>query len=314
MSAGASFAHPGLRGSPGNAESVSLTAQDGYHLAATRYRTQDTPLGRVVVAGATAVPQGFYRRFAEFCVARGYEVWTLDYRGIGGSRPATLKGFRMSLLDWARLDLASAIDAVPDDGIPLYVVGHSYGGHAVGLLPNHHKVSACYVFGVGAGWHGWMPWTERWRVLSMWHLVLPPLTRLLGYCPWKSLGMGEDLPSDAFWQWRHWCRYPNYFFDDPAMRGIEQGYADVRAPIMAVNALDDRWATPASRNAFIRGYRNATVSTLDLSLDRVASIGHMGYFRPHAQALWANALEWLSAQPADRSNMLDKPVGGFQPS
>ena len=39
------------------------------------------------MAGATAVPQKFYRRFAEFARQQGYDTLTLDYRGIGQSAP-----------------------------------------------------------------------------------------------------------------------------------------------------------------------------------------------------------------------------------
>lgn len=276
-------------------QALTLEASDGFTLSATRYPAEAAMRGRLVVAGATAVPQGFYRRFAEFAASHGYETTTLDYRGIGKSRPRSLKGFRMSLLDWGRLDLAAVVDAMPDDGVPLYVVGHSYGGHAFGLLPNHHRVTGFYVFGTGSGWHGWMPWAERLRVLVMWHAVLPVLTWWKGYCPWKALGLGEDLPADVFWQWRHWCKFPHYFFDDPAMRGIEATYAAVRAPIMAANALDDLWAPPASRDAFLKGYRNAAVATLDLKAQSQRSIGHMGYFRQHSEALWADALAWFAA-------------------
>src|SRR5262245_22578014 len=120
---------------------VTLTAADGYVLSGNRYRANASPKGRLVLAGATAVPQGFYKRFAEFASARGFETLTFDYRGIGLSRPPSLKGFRMDLLDWARLDLAAAVEAMADGPVPLYIVGHSYGGHAFGLLPNHHKVA-----------------------------------------------------------------------------------------------------------------------------------------------------------------------------
>lgn len=272
-----------------------LTAADGYPLGAMRYPATAPLQGRLVVAGATAVPQGFYRRFAQFASARGFETLTLDYRGIGHSRPPSLKGFRMDLLDWARQDLAAAVDAMAGDDLPLYLVGHSYGGHAFGLLPNHHKVAGCYVFGTGAGWHGWMPAGERLRVLLMWRIVLPVLTAWKGYCPWKMLGMGEDLPADAYRQWRHWCRFPRYFFDDPAMKGIEREYAAVSAPIVAVNALDDLWATPQSRDAFLQGYRNAPVIRRDLDPARLSGkVGHMGYFRQTSEALWADALTWFS--------------------
>lgn len=277
---------------------VTLTAADGYRLGGSHHPAQAPLRGRLVVAGATAVPHGFYRRFAQFAAARGFETLTFDYRGIGLSRPPSLKGFRMDLLDWARLDLAAAVDAMAGGPVPLYVVGHSYGGHAFGLLPNHDRVAGFFVFGTGAGWHGYMPPGERLRVLAMWKLVLPVLTRWKGYCPWKMLGMGEDLPADAYRQWRHWCRFPHYFFDDPAMRGIEQAYAAVRTPIVAANALDDLWAMPASRDAFVQAYRNAPLTRQDLDPGQAGGrIGHMGYFRQSAEPLWETVLGWFSGLP-----------------
>lgn len=277
---------------------IVLTAADGYPLGATRYPAQAALKGRLIVSGATAVPQGFYRRFAQFAAAHGFETLTFDYRGIGRSRPASLKGFRMDLLDWGRLDLAAAVEAMADDAVPLYLVGHSYGGHAFGLLPDPARVAGFYVFGTGAGWHGYMPWGERVRVLAMWNLVLPALTRWKGYCPWKMLGMGEDIPADAYRQWRHWCRFPHYFFDDPAMRGIERSYAEVRTPIVAANALDDLWAPPQSRDAFVQGYRNAPLTRRDLDPRQAGGkVGHMGYFRQLAEPYWEDVLTWFSSLP-----------------
>nr|WP_207388736.1 alpha/beta hydrolase [Stutzerimonas kirkiae] len=276
----------------------TLTAADGYTLGVTRYPASGTLRGRLIVAGATAVPQGFYRRFALYTSAQGFETLTLDYRGIGLSRPASLKGFRMNLLDWGRLDLAAAVEAMGGDDLPLYIVGHSYGGHGFGLLPNHQAVSGFYGFGVGAGWHGHMPLAERLKVLAMWRLVLPPLTYWKGYCPWKILGLGEDLPLDVYRQWRHWCGFPRYFFDDPAMHGIEEQFAAVRTPILAANALDDLWAMPRSRDAFLEGYSSAPITRLDLDPAQWGGqIGHMGYFRAAAEPLWQEVLKWFASLP-----------------
>lgn len=275
--------------------SMKVVTGDGYVLGCNHYGAHGPLKGRLVVAGATAVPQRFYKRFAEFASSRGYETLTFDYRGIGESRPASLKGFRMDLLDWGRQDLAAAVDAMADSVAPLYLVGHSFGGHAFGLLSNHREVAGFYVFGTGAGWHGYMPLGERLRVLTMWNLVLPLLTWWKGYCPWRLLGLGEDLPVDVFRQWRNWCRFPRYFFDDPAMCGIERSYAEVTTPIVAANALDDLWATPPSRDAFMHGYCNAPVARKDLDPREVGGkIGHMGYFRPAAEPLWENALDWFA--------------------
>lgn len=293
----------------GQAQRLTLSAADGYPIAATLYSANAAAnagpaghaRGHLIVAPATGVPQGYYRRFAEFAAARGYRVLTLDYRGIGLSKPATLKGFKMDYLDWGRLDLAAAVghmDATKGDALPLFLMGHSYGGHALGLLPNQDRIAACYLFGTGAGWHGWMPPLERVKVLAMWHLVGPLLTRWKGYLAWSKLGMGEDLPLDVYRQWKGWCRFPHYFFDDPGMTGIGDSYDRVRMPVAAANTLDDLWARPESRDAFMAGYRNADVTavTIDSQRDGLGAIGHMGYFKAKAQPLWEDALAWYQSK------------------
>jgi predicted alpha/beta hydrolase len=300
----------GMAGAPAaEPEPHVLAAADGYPLAALRYRPPAAVARRalLVVAGATGVPQRFYRRFALHAAQRGFDTWTLDYRGIGASRPSGgLRGFAMRYLDWAHYDLACAVDAAAREGdaaaqtaaraTPLVLVGHSFGGHAFGLLPNHARVAAFYTFATGAGWHGWMPRAEQWRVQAMWKLVGPALVRWKGYLPWSLLGMGEDLPLGVYRDWRHWCRFPRYFFDDPEVgAAMAERFARVRTPIVAANALDDAWAPPASRDAFMAGYANAPVERIDLdprALGR-GPIGHMGYFRAQAEPLWQAALARL---------------------
>ena len=275
-------------------QSISFTTADNYEIHGSVFTPSIHVKGRIIVAGATGVPQGFYRRFATFAKAQGYEVITFDYRGIGSSKPKTLKGFEMNLLDWGRLDLAAVVDSMSEDGLPLFIIGHSYGGHAFGLLPNHHKVSGFYVFGTGAGWHGYMPFSEQAKVLAMWNFVLPIITWWKGYCAWRLLGMGEDLPRSAFLQWRYWCKFPHYFFDDPKMTGLRDLYQSVKTPIVAANALDDRWAMPVSRDAFVKHYSNTSVTKVDISPKEVGGeIGHMGYFRKNAEPLWGAALNWF---------------------
>jgi len=286
---------------PASAQALTLTSIDGTELTALRYDAA-VPRGRIVVAGATGVPQLYYRAFAEYAASQGYTTLTLDYRGIGLSRPKSLRGFRMRYLDWAHQDLAAAVDAIPDDGLPLNMVGHSFGGHAFGLLPNVARVARFYTFATGAGWHGWMPRAERLRVQLMWRVIGPVLTRWHGFLAWSHLGMGEDLPVDVYRDWKHWCRYPRYFFDDPAMaEQITRRFDRVRTPIVAANAIDDLWAPPASRDAFMAGYRNAQLQHVDLDPRAlgIGPIGHMGYFRRRAQPLWDEVLAWFAAPASE---------------
>ena len=286
---------PALSGDP-----VTVRALDGYALAARRWTVPDAR-ARIVVAGATGVPQGFYRAFAERASGRGYEVVTFDYRGVGGSAPDTLRGFRMDYRDWGSLDLAGVVEDASADGLPLHLVSHSYGGQALGLLPDPSLVTSMHAYGSGSGWHGWMPRREQVRVRLLWDVVGPVVVRASGYLSWSRFGLGEDLPVDVYRQWKHWCRFPGYWFDDPEVADeMAARFARVTAPITAVNSVDDPWIPPAARDAFFRAYTGAPVTTRDLRPSEVgrSSLGHMGYFRRGSERLWDELLDDLDGAAA----------------
>ena len=263
-------------------------AIDGYPLKGTLYTPEHDIKANIVLSSATGVPQEFYRRFAVYMTWFGYQVLTFDYRGVGQSAPASLKGFKMSYLDWGALDLAGAIDYLAQDQLPIFMVGHSYGGQALGLTPNHDKVTAMYCFGTGAGGHGYMPFKEKVKVQVIWNIVFPPMVALKGYLPWSKLKMGADLPIDVYKQWRKWCKNPTYFFADPEQQSLIQQYAQVKTPIYAVSALDDDWALPNSRYAFMQHYAQAPMQFINISASDygLKQIGHMGYFRQGAEKIW----------------------------
>ena len=289
---------------PPSPQAFTLSARDGYPLAAMHWSPSTTARAQLLVLGATGVPQGFYRAFAEHAAAQGCEVLTFDYRGIGGSRPATLRGFPATYDDWARLDTSAALDAAREPDKPLWVMGHSFGGHAMGLMQDGGRASAMYTFGSGAGWAGWMPPAERRRVWLLWNLIGPPVVGLLGYLPMKRLGLGgEDLPAGVYRQWRHWCSFPRYFFDDPSANanGRLNGFDQARYPLAAANALDDLWALPASRDALFRGYTATTFEGIDIDPWEHGPIGHMGYFRRGRERLWDAALDWLGRHSAPQN-------------
>jgi predicted alpha/beta hydrolase len=285
-------------------QDITLTAADGYALAATLHTpTQaalDAKTGRpqyIVIGCATAVPRGFYRRFCEYAASVGLHAIAADYRGIGGSKRGSLNGFEMNYADWSRYDLAAAVQYAHERG-EVYLVGHSLGGHAIGQLPDPGMLKAAYVCGVGAGWAGWMPLAERIKVWCLWNVIGPVATQLLGYQPMSKFGIGEDIPLSVYRDWKRWCSFPRYFFDDaaPDAREIAKQFERVRIPIAAAVSVDDLWAPPKSRDAFFSGFVNASIDNLDLQPATlgVGQIGHMGYFRKEVGgALWPQIIQWL---------------------
>ena len=134
---------------------------------------------------------------------------------------------------------------------------------------------------------------EAFKVRLLWNYVLPLIVKWKGYMAWSILGMGDDLPLGVYQDWKRWCAFPHYYFDDPGMQHVADQYASVNTPCMFATAVDDPWAPPLSRHAFVKGYRNAPIERRDLSAK--LPIGHMGYFKAGSEQLWNECLAWLTS-------------------
>ena len=270
---------------------ITLTAQDGYRIGATLFEGGDAA---VLVMPATGVPQSYYGKFATYLAGRGFTVLTFDYRGIGRSLHDDIRKLRARMRDWALLDATAAFAALRPAKV--LVIGHSFGGQAVGLLPEPDRVAAALVVGSQSGyWRHWPAWGRAW----MWpvtHVALPVLPRILGYFPGSRLGFGEDLPQGVAIEWASWCRHPRYLVG--ALR-VEDRYRRVRAPIRAYAMTDDPFAPPPAVAALLELYPNArgevrTVHAPELGAKRV---GHFGFFREaFRDSLWREAADWLESQ------------------
>lgn len=279
-------------------DTVKVTTVDDYQLSALVYTPFTTWKAKIIIACATGVPQMFYRRFAEYSTQQGFQVVSFDYRGVGLSAPSSLKNFKMSYLDWGRLDLAAVIDytsSFDSTEMPIFLIAHSVGGQAFGLTHNHSKIKAMLCFGTGAGWSGYMPIKEKLKVEIMWKVIFPPLVATYGYLPWSKLNMGSDLPLGVYKEWKRWCKNPTYYFSDPQHQNLIQQYAQIDSIIYAYSALDDDWALPQSRHAFMQHYRNAQLNYIDIhpSSYGLKHMGHMGYFKKGAEQLWNEILTKL---------------------
>src|SRR5262249_31419660 len=128
--------------------------------------------------------------------------------------------------------------------LPLCVVGHSFGGQALGLAPNNSEVSRALLVASQAGYWRMLHSPERYRVYLMLRFIGSPIARLMGYMPGK-LGIGEDLPRDVFLEWTGWVMKPRYFFDDSTLSALEN-FPRYRGPLRAICLTDDPWATPVA--------------------------------------------------------------------
>jgi predicted alpha/beta hydrolase len=285
--------------SGGYVTELQIPARDGYELAATLTGEEQAPQAILVISSATGVPRQLYRQFANYAATEhNLLVITYDYRGIGGSRRGSLRGFATRMSDWAILDTAGVLQWVVERYAEkqLLLLGHSYGGQILGLLPQIERVSRVVTVAAQSGYWGLQPGLEKYRVWLYTHLVMPAITGAFGYFPWRRLGGGEDLPYGVALEWASWCRSPRYVLGDTALMPLMQ-LERVQTPILAYSFADDNWGSQPSVDWMMSQYRSAQVTRRhlmprNLGLDKV---GHFGFFKPKAKTLWNEALSWLTS-------------------
>lgn len=276
---------------------TEFAAVDGYRLAATVFEPSAPLRATVLIASATAVPRGYYAKFARYLASQGFQAVTFDYRGIGDSRPKEgLRGFKARMRDWAALDLVAAVDFAAGlaPGKPLLYVGHSFGGQALGQLPNNHRVSRALFAASQIGYWKLFPAPEKYRVWFMLRILGPALYTIFGYVPGK-FGMGEDLPRGVFKEWAGWCMRPRYIYDDETLEARKY-FQNYTGPLRAIGLSDDDWAPPATVAGLIAGYTGTTPEHITVTPESIGQkkIGHFGFFRESSrEPLWREAAEWL---------------------
>ena len=276
-----------------------IPAVDGYPLGATIFEPR-RPRATVVVHGATAVPHGYYGAFAGWLAEEArVRVVTYDYRGVGASRPSRMRGFAASMSSWAHDD-ARAIHAwARDRGEPIAVIGHSFGGQLIGLVDELREARAALLVASQLGWYRDWPLAAQPRLAFLWHVATPLLTGALGFLPGRA-GLGVDLPAGVAREWARWCTSPGYLVDH--VDGAAARFARWDRPTLMLSFSDDDFAPPRTVAALRARLRGAPLEHRawrpgERGLD---AVGHFGFFRPRAAALWPAAAAFLDEAIAGR--------------
>lgn len=286
---------------------LRIPASDGVALGGFVWSHADGDHRRpvVVISAATSVRCRYYARFAGFLFDNGLDVLTYDYRGIGESRPASLRGFRADWVDWGDHDLEAAILTAERlfPGQPLHVAAHSIGGFAIGLARSNGRIRR--ILTVGSQFAHWRDYgaDQRLTMYLKWHVAMPVLTRLFGYFPAKRLGWMEDTPAGVV---RDWSRMKARFEDtvrrgriadgEPEAELLRRRFGQVTAPILAVGLADDPHGTPQAIERLLAYYTASPRSHWRIAPADVGTsvIGHFAFFHDRfKESLWPLALAWL---------------------
>jgi predicted alpha/beta hydrolase len=286
---------------------VRVRALDGYELAGHFYGARIEAPARVAVLHCGAgIRAQRYSRFAAFLAKSGIPTLSYDYRGIGGSRPRAMRGFRASIEDWAEYDCGGAI-AWMRDRYPrarLIGVAHSIGALVIGGAPNSAEQRQLVLIGGHTGYYGDYHPRYRLPMIAVWHALMPAITLVMGYFPARRLGLGEDLPARVALQWagrrtgdlRPHRSGPRY----DRVQALLDRCAALQRPAVLVSVSDDAFATGTGTKRLLSFYprlfpiRQIEYTPADAGTRR---IGHFGFFgRAAGTALWPRLLAQLDPE------------------
>lgn len=281
--------------------SLEFPAHDGYTIAGTLYRRVDAydPDDVIIFNAGGGLAVRRYRHFLRYLAAQGFPVLAYDYRGVGASRPARLRGFVAGLEDWSEFDHPGAIDDLKTryPRARLTTISHSVGGIISCSAPNASDQDRIVLIAPHTGY--WRDYAAAWQVpmTLMWHGIMPLIARAVGYFPGRRLHLGDDFPLRFALQWSARMR-PGFRVDVRDARAWTLlGNAEALfCPVLALGFTDDAFATTAGVERLLTLIPRARVTVNTLDARRLhRRIGHFGFFSRRNQALWQIVPDYIAA-------------------
>lgn len=287
---------------------VRFPALDGYPLGGFLHVATDAaPAQAVVFATGGGIRAEVYKHFLNYLAGQGVAVLAFDYRGIGESRPAKLRGFHAGLEDWAEFDAGGAIRwmSARYPGARLTGMGHSIGALLIGAGEPAANLAQLVFIAPHVGFQPDYGFGVRWLVRLAWRVIGAPLRLAFGYFPASAMRLGEDLPNRVARQWAT-RTFGKVEDTDAGSAGRRerlalQRIAEIRKPALVLSISDDPWATDAGVRRFLHAYKRLLAVRLVLQPESDEPVvGHFGFFRRRFGAsYWPIAARFVTATHAD---------------
>jgi predicted alpha/beta hydrolase len=280
-------------------ETLTITKADGTSIVATAFTPHSPKERAVLISAATGVAQKFYYNFAAFFAAQGYHVYTYDYTGIGLSLEGKVRDSEASYTTWGSEDYAAMVWFLRarHSAQPLYVVGHSFGGNCIGTSAASLDVSAFVTVAAQQGYWRRFHRKDQTHIWFVFAISIPLLTKLFGYFPSKTHGLGENLPKRVAADWSKIIL--NESGVESLVNADSSYFRQVTQPMLMISIDDDQNATRQAVDKLAECYASAQIERKHIFPSDVNAgvIGHIDFFRKKFQAtLWQIPLEWLEKQ------------------
>jgi predicted alpha/beta hydrolase len=248
------------------------------------------PRSTVLVLPALGVPASYYAPLAETLSQRGHAVAAVDHRGNGGSSVRVRRGVDFgyaALVEDARMVIRSATP-------PVFVLGHSLGGHVAALAaPEGETLAGIALVASGTPHHERFGAREsRW--IRFGAAVIPLIARLVGYYPGKLVGFGGSEARTLMTEWAAVARTGHFVVDG---RNRDDDLEAVALPVLAVSLDHDWMAPPSAVDHLVEKMAHAAVERVHLSDAPRETLDHFRWAR-HPAPIVEIVDRWIRALTA----------------
>lgn len=268
-------------------EAFDLNVSDGYPINVSYFKSSNPKSNKIIlVGGGAGLLQYRFYKYARYLSEQGYHTYTFDYRGMGKSKRADLKGNSISLSDWAEKDLASLIESIKRQWPKgeYYFIGHCMSCHLLPLIKQNTEFKK--IAFVATAWGAWRQYPNKYCIGLHVQTWIPLITELLGYLP-SSIAQGdENLPKGVVREWRQWFNHPD--MSKPYTKSIRY-IESITCPVRFFYCPYDKIAPYPLVKLFGKQLTKAKVDFQNL--DEIwqkdnGQMKHRGFFKERFNAVW----------------------------
>lgn len=248
----------------------------------------------LILLPALGIRGAFYRKLAKGLADHNIATIIVEQRGNGESPYRPARSEKFTLADYARDDMNAVVTWCQSEfpGIPLYIGGHSLGGHmasiVAGIMPG--KFAGVVHLACGFPYYDDYPKPAS-TFVKMTAGLVPVLTALLGYYPGQWFKFGGKEFRGLMMGWREWALTGRYAL--PGIENADDMVAAFDGRAISIAFERDSLATDQAIERSRRALSSAKVTRLTLGEKEQGSfVGHVEWGKRPAGVVQALA-DWF---------------------
>ncbi len=259
-------------------EWIFSDSQDGTRIPLQPFHGKGEARAALLLLPALGVQARFYRRLAEGLADAGITTYLFEQRGHGESPVRAGRGERFGYKSFLENDIPAAIARVKKEvgGLPLYLGGHSLGGHMSSIIAGRRgDIAGVLHLACGFPYHKLYGKASERKIKILCRL-LPIVTLACGYFPGNRFGFGGREYRQLMMDWREWALGGSY--DIKAIPSAEADIAAFKGPVLSLAFERDTFASAEAVQYSVSRFKNAKITTRTLGeAEQGRYLGHFDW-------------------------------------